>query len=33
MYAGKQGRGRNDGSQKAKNTKRTLKKLWRYLYY
>lgn len=33
MYAGKQGRGKNDGTQKAKNTKRTLKKLWSYLYY
>ena len=33
MYAGKQGRGKNDGSQKAKNTKKTLKKLWSYLYF
>ncbi len=33
MYAGKQGRGRNDGSQKARNTKKTLKKLWSYLYF
>jgi len=33
MYAGKQGRGKNDGSQKARNTKKTLKKLWSYLYF
>ncbi len=33
MYAGKVGRGRNDGSQKARNTKRVLKRLWDYLYF
>jgi ATP-binding cassette, subfamily B, multidrug efflux pump len=33
MYAGKQGRGRNDGSQKAKNKAYVLKRLWSYLYF
>ncbi|MFA5560884.1 MAG: ABC transporter ATP-binding protein [Acholeplasmataceae bacterium] len=33
MYAGKAGRGRNDGSQRAKNTKYVLKRLWQYLYF
>ena len=33
MYAGKQGRGRNDGSDKARNTKYVLKRLWSYLYF
>lgn len=33
MYAGKSRRGRNDGSQKARNTKQVLKRLWQYLYY
>lgn len=33
MYAGKQGRGRNDGSQKAKNKSYVLKRLWQYLYF
>jgi ATP-binding cassette, subfamily B, multidrug efflux pump len=33
MYAGKQGRGRNDGSQKAKNKKYVIKRLWNYLYF
>lgn len=33
MYAGKQGRGRNDGSQKASNRKYVLKRLWDYLYF
>jgi len=33
MYAGKQGRGRNDGSQKANNRKYVLKRLWDYLYF
>lgn len=33
MYAGKVGRGRNDGTQKARNTKLVLKRLWQYLYF
>lgn len=33
MYAGKQGRGRNDGSQKASNRKYVLKRLWDYLFF
>ena len=33
MYAGKQGRGRNDGSQKASNRRYVLKRLWDYLYF
>ena len=33
MYAGKQGRGRNDGSQKAQNRSYVLKRLWDYLYF
>jgi ATP-binding cassette subfamily B protein len=33
MYAGKQGRGKNDGSDKARNTKYVLKRLWSYLYF
>jgi ATP-binding cassette, subfamily B, multidrug efflux pump len=33
MYAGKSGRGRNDGSQKAKDKKYVLKRLWDYLYF
>lgn len=33
MYAGKQGRGRNDGSQRATNRSYVLKRLWQYLYY
>lgn len=33
MYAGKQGRGRNDGSQKAKDVRYVLKRLWAYLVY
>ncbi|MDO9629417.1 MAG: ABC transporter ATP-binding protein [Acholeplasmataceae bacterium] len=33
MYAGKQGKGRNDGSEKARNTKYVLKRLWSYLYF
>ncbi len=33
MYAGKQGRGRNDGSDRAKNKGYVLKRLWNYLYY
>lgn len=33
MYAGKQGRGRNDGSQKATNKTYVLKRLWDYLYF
>ncbi|TNF08145.1 MAG: ABC transporter ATP-binding protein [Bacillota bacterium] len=33
MYAGKQGRGRNDGSQKATNRRYVLKRLWDYLYF
>ncbi len=33
MYAGKQGRGRNDGSQKASNKTYVLKRLWGYLYF
>lgn len=32
MYAGKQGRGRNDGSQRAKNKRYVIKRLWDYLY-
>jgi len=33
MYAGKQGRGRNDGSDKVKNRSYVLKRLWKYLYF
>jgi ATP-binding cassette, subfamily B, multidrug efflux pump len=33
MYAGKQGRGRNDGSDKVKNRGYVLKRLWGYLYF
>ncbi len=33
MYAGKSGRGRNDGSQKARNKKYVLRRLWDYLYF
>ena len=33
MYAGKQGRGRNDGSDRAKNRSYVLKRLWSYLYF
>lgn len=33
MYAGKQGRGRNDGSDKVKNRSYVLKRLWQYLYF
>ena len=33
MYAGKQPRGKNDGSQKAKNRKYVIKRLWDYLIY
>lgn len=33
MYAGKQGRGRNDGSDRAKNRGYVLKRLWNYLYF
>ncbi|MCF7931333.1 MAG: ABC transporter ATP-binding protein/permease [Acholeplasmataceae bacterium] len=33
MYAGKQGRGRNDGSQKAQNKAYVLRRLWDYLYF
>lgn len=33
MYAGKQGRGRNDGSQKAKDVRYVLTRLWSYLTY
>ncbi len=33
MYAGKQGRGRNDGSDRAKNKGYVLKRLWNYLYF
>jgi ATP-binding cassette, subfamily B, multidrug efflux pump len=33
MYAGKQGRERNDGSNRAKNTKYVLRRLWDYLYF
>jgi ATP-binding cassette subfamily B protein len=33
MYAGKQGRGRNDGSDRAKNRGYVLKRLWSYLYF
>lgn len=33
MYAGKQGRGRNDGSEKAKNKGYVLRRLWDYLYF
>ncbi len=33
MYAGKQGRGRNDGSQKASNKSYVLRRLWDYLYF
>lgn len=33
MYAGKQSRGKNDGSQKAKNRNYVIKRLWDYLIY
>lgn len=33
MYAGKQGRGKNDGSDRARNTKYVLRRLWDYLYF
>jgi ATP-binding cassette subfamily B protein len=33
MYAGKKGRGKNDGSDKAKNVKFVIQRLWRYLTY
>ncbi|MFA5526439.1 MAG: ABC transporter ATP-binding protein [Acholeplasmataceae bacterium] len=33
MYAGKQGRGRNDGSDRARNRGYVLKRLWDYLYF
>ncbi len=33
MYAGKQGRGRNDGSDRAKNRKYVILRLWDYLYF
>ncbi len=33
MYAGKQGRGRNDGSDRVKNRSYVLKRLWKYLYF
>ena len=33
MYAGKQGRGRNDGSDRAKNKRYVIKRLWDYLYF
>ncbi|AUD63273.1 ABC transporter [Tenericutes bacterium MO-XQ] len=33
MYAGKVSRGRNDGSDKARNKKYVLRRLWDYLYY
>jgi ATP-binding cassette subfamily B protein len=33
MYAGKVGRGRNDGSDKAKHKKYVLRRLWDYLYF
>ncbi|MFP4177524.1 MAG: ABC transporter ATP-binding protein, partial [Acholeplasmataceae bacterium] len=33
MYAGKQGRGRTDGSERVKNRKYVLRRLWDYLYY
>lgn len=33
MYAGKQGRGRNDGSDRAKNRSYVLKRLGQYLYF
>lgn len=33
MYAGKQSRGKNDGSQKATNRKYVIKRLWDYLIY
>lgn len=33
MYAGKQPRGKNDGSQKAKNRRYVIKRLWDYLIY
>ncbi len=33
MYAGKKGRERNDGSDKAKNVKFVIKRLWKYLTY
>ena len=33
MYAGKTGRGKNDGSSRAKNVKSTIKRLWDYLTF
>jgi ATP-binding cassette, subfamily B, multidrug efflux pump len=33
MYAGKRGRGRTDGTEKVKNKKYVLKRLWDYLYF
>jgi ATP-binding cassette, subfamily B, multidrug efflux pump len=33
MYAGKQNRSRNDGSDKAKNKIFVIKRLWKYLYF
>lgn len=33
MYAGKIGRGKNDGSDKAKHKKYVLRRLWDYLYF
>ncbi len=33
MYAGKQPKGRNDGSDKVKNKKYVLRRLWDYLYF
>lgn len=33
MYAGKTGRGKNDGSSRAKNVRSTVKRLWDYLTF
>lgn len=33
MYAGKQGRGKNDGSDRAKNRRYVMGRLWDYLYF
>ena len=33
MYAGKQGRGRNDGSDRAKNRRYVIGRLWSYLFF
>lgn len=33
MYAGKPGRGKNDGSSRAKNVRSTIKRLWDYLTF